>query len=154
LTTTSIGKQAAFVTNTGQIVKPDGTPNLQFNHTVVNHLFVVVYHRNHLGIISANPAVNVSGVYTYDFTTGMNQALGGAAAHKQLATGKWGMRGGDGNGDGIVNILDKSAVWSLSGQTGKSGYLPSDYNMNRQTNNCDKNDFWKINIGFISTLPE
>jgi chitinase len=150
----TIGRQAAFVTNSGHIVKPDGTANLIFNHSVVNQLFVVVYHRNHLGIISAIPLVNISGVYNYDFTTGVNQAYGGTDAHKQLSTGKWGMRSGDGNGDGEIQTNDKTNVWSISGQTGKSGYLPSDYNLNRQTNNRDKNDYWNLNIGFVSTIPD
>lgn len=151
---TIIGRQAAFVTNTGQIVKPDGTANLVFNHSVTNNLFAVVYHRNHIGIISANPLVNISGVYQYDFTVGENQVYGGAAAHKQLSTGKWGMRSGDGNGDGEVQVNDETNVWGISNQAGKSGYLPSDYNLNRQTNNRDKNDFWKPNIGYGSAIPE
>lgn len=154
LPSTSIGRQAAFVTNTGQIVKPDGSPNLLFNHAVQNQLFVMVYHRNHLGVISAYPVVNVSGVYQYDFTTGVNQVYGGAAAHKQLATGKWGMRSGDGNGDGEIQLNDKANVWSLPNQAGKSGYLPSDYNMNSQTNNRDKNDIWKPNTGYYSFIPD
>ncbi len=124
---TSVAKFPAFILNNGNIVSLDGASNLQFSNPIVNNLFVVVYNRNHQGIMNANLIPYSSGSYTYDYTTGAAQVYGGVGGHKELSPGKWGMRSGDGNADGNTTILDKTAVWGLSTQLGKTGYLPSDF---------------------------
>jgi hypothetical protein len=150
--TTILATQAAFINNTGNIVGLDGTSPLNFTISYSLNLYAVVWHRNHLGVISAIPLVNVGGTFIYDFSSGSGQAYGGTSAQKQLATGIWGMMSGDGDGSGVVAIQDRDNVWDI--QAGKTGYLPSDYNMNRQTNNADKNDRWVLNIGKVSQVPE
>lgn len=150
---TMVAQFPAFILNNGSIVSLDGASNLQFSNPVANNLFVVIYNRNHQSIMNANIIPYASGTYTYDFTTGAAQVFGGVAGHKQLATGKWGMRSGDGNGDCDVTILDKTNVWNISGQNGKTGYLPSDFNHDRQTNNKDKNDKWFPNNNTYSQVP-
>ncbi len=45
-----------------------------------------MWHRNHLGIISANPIVNTGGIYTYDFSSSESQVHGGLMAHKEIGT--------------------------------------------------------------------
>jgi len=150
---TMIGQYPAFILNNGTIVALNGVSNLQFSGTILNNLFIVVYNRNHQSIMNANPASYSAGTYSYDYTSGASQVHGGTAGHKQLATGVWGMRGGDGNGDGDVLMNDKTAVWGISGQTGKTGYLPSDFNFDRQTNNKDKNDKWYPNRNTYSQVP-
>ncbi len=137
---TRIARQAGFLLKNGQIVGLNGTSPLQFTVIVNNQLFAIVWYRNHLGVMSATGLVNVGGTYTYDFTTGSGQAYGGAAAHKQIGTGIWGMMSGDGDGSGTVNINDKTLVWSIN--AGKTGYFTSDFNLDRQTNNKDKNEKW------------
>jgi hypothetical protein len=94
-----------------------------------------------------------AGAYTYDYTTGSGQVYGGTAGTKQLAVGVWGMRSGDGDGNGDVQLADRNNVWKAASQAGKTGYLPSDFNMNRQTNNVDKNDKWLPNLGTGSQVP-
>jgi hypothetical protein len=104
--------------------------------------------------MNAQPISYNSGTYTYDYSTGMGQVYGGAAGHKEITPGVWGMRSGDGDGDGCVTALDKTNVWKVSSQNGKAGYLPSDFNMDRQTNNKDKNDKWVPNINTYSQVPD
>ena len=43
-----------------------------------------------------------------------------------------------GDGNGTVNNLDKDPTWK--NQAGKKGYLKSDYNFDKQSNNKDKDD--------------
>jgi hypothetical protein len=62
------------------------------------------------------------------------------------------MMSGDGDGSGGVLNSDRDLVWDI--QSGKMGYLPSDYNMDRQSNNKDKNDKWKPNNGTSSQVPD
>jgi len=76
---TSIGRQAAFLIKDGSVVDLDGTSILQFNPEgsgVIHQLFTVVWYRNHLGIMSANPVTESGGIYTYDFTISSGQAYG------------------------------------------------------------------------------
>jgi hypothetical protein len=149
---TRIARKAGFLLNDGHVVDLDGASNLQMNANITQNLYVVVWHRNHLGIMSANPVTQAGGVYTYDFTNSSAKAYGGTLAQKQLATGVWGMISGDGNGDGMVDTSDKAALWGS--QVGKAGYLSGDFNMNAQVNNQDKNDKWLMNTGFNSQVPD
>lgn len=148
---TRIARKAGFVLKNGTVVDMDGSGVLQMNANVTQNLYVVIWHRNHLGIMSANAVTQTGGVYTYDFTNSSAKAYGGTAAQKQLATGIWGMVAGDGNGDKAVNATDKLAVWGIS--VGNTGYLSGDFNMNSQVNNQDKNDKWLLNTTYQSQVP-
>ncbi|MBN2175138.1 MAG: S8 family serine peptidase [Bacteroidales bacterium] len=149
---TSIEKHAAFVKKNGTIVGMDGSTPIVLNSDVANNLFVAIWHRNHLGIISANPLSLTEGHYDYNFSTGSGQAYGTTAAQKNLASGIWGMICGDGNGDGDINDLDHDSEWS--NDAGNAGYGANDYNMDGQANNPDKDDFWFINRTKYSFIPD
>jgi hypothetical protein len=148
---TMIARQAAFLLDDGSIVELDGNSNLQFNNLIVHQLFVVIWHRNHLGMMSALPLTETVGVYSYDFSTGNGQAYG-TDAQKYLGSGIYGMVAGDANADGVLNDNDGTESWYL--ETGKSRYLGSDANLNGQSNNQDKNDYWFINYGKITLVPD
>lgn len=148
---TSVVKQAAFILRDGSIVDLDGISNLQFDVSISQNMFVVVLQRNHLGIISNDPITPSAGVYTYDYTTGINQVFGGIDGHKEISLGIWGMIGGDTNHDGTVNIDDKSPIWE--NDAGEQGYKYSDHNLDGETNNQDKDDIWVPNEGESSQVP-
>jgi hypothetical protein len=86
-----------------------------------------------------------SNIYTYNFTSGGSQAYGGSDAHKELATGVWGMISGDGNGDGQVDNDDKNDVWLP--QNGSTGYYFGDFNRDGTVDTTDLDDYWKVNAG-------
>ncbi len=147
----AVAKKAAFLKSDGSIVDMDGLSILQFNLPISDSLYVVVWHRNHLGIISNFGLIKSGGAYSYDFTTDAGKAFG-ADAQKDLGSGIYGMISGDANADGTIDDLDKSGSWSL--EAGLSGYLPSDLDMDGESNNVDKNGFWQINEGDSSQVPE
>lgn len=149
---TMISRQAAFLLNDGSVVGLDGSNMPRHVATIANNLFVVIWHRNHLGIMSANPVTESGGVYSYDFTTGSGQAYGAAPGQKEIAPGIWGMFGGDGDADGQVNSNDKTNVWVI--QVGTRGYKSGDMNMDGTVNNPDKNDVWIGNVGSNSQVPD
>jgi len=140
-----VARQACFVKNDGSVLKADGTGTLQFSLTITDDLYAVVWHRNHLGIMSAFPVAQIGGVYYHDFSSNSAQVHGGVIGHKELAPGIWGMIGGDGDADGQVTNVDKNDVWLP--QAGTSGYLDGDFSMDTQVNNNDKNDVWAPNTG-------
>lgn len=149
---TRISRQAAFLLNDGSVVGLDGSSLLQFDVPVANSLYAVVWQRNHLGIISANALTGISEVYLYDFTDGENKAFGGSLGQKQLETGIWGMFAGDGNSNGVIEPDDIITGWNAS--AGTKGYNSSDFDLDSQVSNPDKNDLWVENIGAACQVPE
>jgi predicted outer membrane repeat protein len=146
-----IARQAGFLLRDGHIRTTDGSNLLTFNVTITSNLFVVIWHRNHLNVMSATPVPGSGGVYAYDFSSAAGQAYSGSNGHKQIAAGLWGMFGGDGNGNGQINNADKLDVWRP--QSGSSGYKTGDFDLNGQVNNIDKVDVWKPNSGAGSQVP-
>jgi len=149
---TMIARQAAFLTKDGIVTGLDGISHLAFNSTINESLFVVIWHRNHLGILSASTLNIINGGYSYDFTGSSSQFYGGVLACKELSPDLWGMVGGDGNADNQVSNLDKIDVWSV--QAGNSGYLSGDFSVDAQVNNLDKIDVWSPNSGRASQIPQ
>jgi PKD repeat protein len=149
---TIVSRQAAFLLINGKIVGMDGISNLQFNISIDQHLFVVIWHRNHLGVLSSDSLTETGGIYTYNFTDSANKAYSlSNDGQKEIGSGIWGMFGGDGDRNGTINNFDKSTIWEI--QSGTEGYLESDYNLDRNTNNKDKNDIWQSNFGKESQVP-
>jgi len=146
-----IYREAAFILRDGKIVGLDGVSLLQCNVTVSANLYVVLRHRNHLGILSGFPLQESGGVYSYDFSNGSNQVYGGPIGHKEISTNVWGKPGGDGNADGQVNAVDKNDIWKQ--QAGQSGYLGGDFDLNGDVQQQDKNDIWKQNGGKSAQVP-
>jgi hypothetical protein len=148
---TRIARQAALLLNNGNIVATDGTPSLLFTSSATNNLYVVIHHRNHLSILSAN-AVTLSGdTYIYDFRMPAGKAYG-TNSQKELTDGYWGMWVGDANGNGIIGTDDLIPAWKSN--AGKMGYYPADLNFDRQVNNRDKNNCWQPNFGKGCQVPE
>ncbi|MBC8487382.1 MAG: lamin tail domain-containing protein [Bacteroidetes bacterium] len=149
---TMIAQYPAYLMADGKVVSLNGSTPLNVNLTISNNLFIVIWHRNHLGIMNATGLNPVDGtVETYDFSTGSGQVYGGAAGYIELETNVWGMVAGDVNADGTINADDKGNGWSTD--AGASGYLGGDLNLNTQSNNQDKNDLWLPNEGTSSQVP-
>ncbi len=151
---TTIARKAGFLLNNGSVVGTDGSGRLTAPLTINQNLFVVIWHRNHLGVMSANALVKTNGIYTYNFSNAVNKIFGsinGFAVLDPGDPGLWGMAGGDGNADKIVNSEDKNNFWSIF--VGTRGYLGGDYNLNGQINNPDKNDIWLNNQNKQCQVP-
>jgi len=148
---TKVAQQAAFLLKDGSVVGMDGSSVLQFPAaSFIHDVYAVIWHRNHLGIMTNYSVEKTGSVYSYDFSAGADQAYGGTEGHKNLGA-VYGMFAGDGNPNGIVEITDKT-VWA--NQAGQSGYYAGDYNLDAQNNNRDKNDKWHANQDSESQVPE
>ncbi|MCD4734915.1 MAG: Ig-like domain-containing protein, partial [Bacteroidales bacterium] len=148
---TIFDQKACFVLNNGLIRDIDGSSLITFTSSYSQNLFVVLWHRNHIGIMSAVPLTESGGVYSYDFSSGSGRVFGGMNAHKEISPGIWGMFGADGDANEQINNGDKNDVWSI--QAGSSGYNAGDFNMDVQVNNGDKNDVWVPNTGLGGQVP-
>ncbi len=147
---TVIARQAAFLLNDGKIVGLDGNGTCPIAMSITNNLFVVIYHRNHLAIMSANALQQIDGTFTYDFRD-YNYKAYGLAAQKNLGAGSYGMISADADADGDVTDTDKT-IWE--NQVGTQGYQSGDFDMDGQVNNPDKNDFWIPNYLEGSQVPD
>ncbi len=150
ISATTVARQAAFLLNNGNIVGIDGEALLQFDVPIEHQLYAVVWHRNHLSVMSANPLTrNPEGLYIYDFSFSSSQAH--ENGQLDLGGGIYGMYGGDLVPDGEINDLYDILFWIL--ETGTSGYLNTDANLDGQINNQDKNDYWFKNLGSETKVP-
>ena len=146
---TRIAQVPALLKSDGTIVGLDGTSIPSFTGIVNNFLYIIIWSRNHVGIMSSAD-ITPAGTVVYDFTTGFDKVYLGEPGYKMLETGVYGMASGDINADGTVNTTDKTpSGWKLD--AGKKGYLGADLNMNTQVSNKDKNDFWVPNNGIKTT---
>jgi len=115
-------------------------------------MYVVVWHRNHIGLLSRWHLVNNgNNLFSYNFYTDSSQIYGGTLGSKEVAPGLWGMAAGDANGDGDINPQDK-LLWEA--EAGTLGYKPSDFNMDEQVNNLDKDNSFIDNMYMSSFIPE
>ncbi|MCB2219865.1 MAG: right-handed parallel beta-helix repeat-containing protein [Bacteroidetes bacterium] len=145
---TAVAGGAYFLLKDGSIVNLDGSSLPTVDFQIANQLFVVIWHRNHLPVMSNYPLTESGGFYTYDFTTSAGQAFGDNQAD---LSGVWGMIGGDANADGVIDENDGNDSWIP--QAGAAGYYQADVNMDTQVNNQDKNDLWYPNRGETEILP-
>ncbi len=149
---TVIGTTVAFLMDDGSIVGLDGVSRVPIaGASVTQNLFVVVYHRNHLGVMSGSALTMVDGIYAWDFTSGEAQAYGGINGHKDLGDGNWGMIAADGDGNGLVQSSDEQLVWKI--ELGTSGYLGGDFSLNGLIQSDDENNIWKTNSGTGGQIP-
>jgi len=64
---TMVAQRACFILRDGMIVDLDGNSMPTFNFTINQGLFAVVWHRNHLGVMSSVPLVPNGNIYSYNF---------------------------------------------------------------------------------------
>lgn len=142
--------KALFLKTDGSIVNLDGSSLPQFdNLNISGNLFVVIQHRNHLDIMSASGLPLAGGVYSFDFSTALNQAYGGGSGYKQIATGVFGMVCGDAFADGSIYVTDFTK-WAVDFGTTNT-YSLSDVDMNGDVYVIDFSK-WATNFGVSNPL--
>ena len=145
---TVVARQAAFLLNDGTIVSTDGSSEVLIPMSFTDNVYIVIYHRNHLAMMSSIPVPIVSDVYTYDFTTAQNQAYMGG---QKVLAGGFGMYAADGTADGIVDILDYLNSWVP--ELGNIGYNTGDFNLDSIVDILDYLNNWAANLGQTTTIP-
>lgn len=128
-----MASQSAFLQRDGDVVSSDGSSTLQFSIPESSY-YIAVTHRNHLGILSANPVALNNTTTTVDMTQNLSSISGGSLAVVQLANGQYALISGDVVSDG--QILTTDYLNSLP-SIGLSGYLATDVNMDGQVLNTD-----------------
>jgi len=150
-TGTDLARRAAFIKSDGSVVEISGSGGVEFAGVAPGDYFVVIYHRNHLGIMSKNALPLSDNSALYNFSTALTQAYG-SNPMAEMETGVFGMISGDGNSDGTVNNADRLLWRSQNGTPwlyGKGG----DFNLDGGVDASDLNYAWRANNGAMTGVP-
>jgi hypothetical protein len=144
-------QRALFLNSDGEVVDLQGNREIKFDiPTVYDNLYMIVWHRNHLAVMTANPVTFDVAPVVYDFSAAEGNAYGGSDGHKDLGGGVYGMYAGDANSDGDINNIDKT-TWGAN--AGTKGYKTTDMNFDNQVDNQDKNEIWIGNFNKHTQVP-
>jgi len=146
----TVATRSAFICKNGMVTDLDGYSPVSFSGIADGNYYVVIRHRNHLAVMTANPLALSADTTLYDMTTGQDKAYGSLPL-VELSTGVYGIPTGDANANGQIQNDDKNDFWN--NQVGQAGYKSADFNVNGQVQNDDKNDYWKQNVGKGTYVP-
>lgn len=134
--------QSGLLQADGDIVAKDGLSDLIFLANMDDY-YIVVKHRNHIGIMSSIVHSLSSTTALVDFSSSSTTTLGGTNAVISIG-GIYALYAGDFDGDGQVLNSDIQSVISLAGI---SGYSNADADMNGQILNTDIQNIIRPNAG-------
>ena len=146
--------RAAFLRTNGEIVDTTGGI-LAFPGVAPGAYRIVVRHRNHASVMSADTLDLSDGIGSWDFTTAISQAYSaGGLPMKQLRDGRFGMFACDANVDGQVTAPDFN-LWIEKTTSGATGYQQADCDLDGQVTAPDFN-LWIANTtaGASSQVPD
>ncbi len=138
-----VDSQSALLQRDGNIVAIDGVSSLSFEQAEGDY-YIVIKHRNHLGIMSAITVSLTTTATTIDFSANSGLTFGGTNSLIDLETGTFAMPSGDYDGNTQVQNTDVSTVTNL---IGNPGYNKADMDMNGEIQNTDINSLMNPNIG-------
>ncbi len=138
----------ALLKDDGNILNLDGSNNFTNQNIPDGEYYLVIYHRNHLPIMSSSKISVKNSTITYDFTTALNKAYGTNSMAK-LKNGKFAMYAGDTDGNKIINDNDYKVI---KNNIFSSGYVNGDTDLNGIVNVLDYSKINK-NINIKSNVP-
>jgi hypothetical protein len=145
-----ISRRACLLRNDGRIIETNGTLGVTFKNLLYGSYYIAVFHRNHLAVMTSVPVSFSPDNSLYDFTNALTKAYG-QSAMAEITTGVFGMYAGDGDGNGTINEIDRSEIWS--NQNGTMGYLNGDFNLDSGVTVKDINDYWNFNEAKFTQVP-
>jgi hypothetical protein len=151
---TMVLRRALMLRNDGRVVDPwNQTPELKYDIDLNDNIYMVVWHRNHLGVMTAVPISDGDSPAYFNFSESAAQAYGGSDALIDLGNGKYGMMGGDADYNQQVTTQDKLGFWDPN--VGMPiGYDAADFTLDGQIDNQDKNQTWVKTIGASTQVPQ
>ena len=145
-----VARRAALLRNDGVVMDLNGQDKVSFPDVPNGQYYIVVYHRNHLAIMSRDKVLLSDSSPLYNFTISEDQTYGNQPM-KSLGNGKYGLYAADGNSNGNINNADYVGVWKK--ENGSVGYEDGDFDLNGGVNIVDRNSFWNPNKGKSSQVP-
>jgi hypothetical protein len=123
---------------------------LSFGNAATGSYYLLVYHRNHLGVATRFKQSVVRGsTVSYNFTTDSAKAFGFNMVKVSNSPVRWGMIPGDANKDGFIDAIDQ---FTWVAQNGLDGYLEADFNGDGFVDAIDQ-AIWVTFNGLSSFMP-
>jgi len=149
---TEIAAAAALLNQDGSITFTD---NCVLSTDMASKVYVVIEHRNHMGIMSSKLLDISGGKLTYDFRMkdSYTDDLAGVG-QKEIASGVWAMYAGDTDqtDNFSYDINGRDNNWNqFNGMF--NAYLSADLNLDGDVNGKDKH-IWSSNNGVSSRVPK
>jgi len=134
----------------GDIIAPDGSSEIRFMGILPGSYYLVVKHRNHLGVMSATPLSMDTARISVDFTSPSQPIFGFSNYRINLnGSGLLALPTGDINASGGIDLSDRNDCWNARNQ---EGYLSEDVDLDGKVSASDRVQCWN-NRGISSTLP-
>lgn len=154
---TNIAKDTEIAMTAGLLQK-DGTIRFPNRAALLSNaptpLYIIVEHRNHIGIMSPIPVDILNDVLTYDFRVSDSYRDPTSFGQKQLAQNTWSMYAGDADQSDFpsydIQGTDKTIWFDNNGIF--DYYLSPDFNLDGDVNGQDKS-LWFDNNGISSRVP-
>ena len=139
-----VSSQSALLQCDGDIVDTDGVSNIELFFIPDGNYHISIKHRNHLGVITANPMVLSTTTISLNFTNDATIVAGGENALVEVSNGIFAMIAGDFDENGQVQPSD---VNDTTAAIGTSAYSNADMDMNGQIQPADVNNLVNPNVG-------
>ncbi len=147
------------VAMTAALLKKDGrvgfVDRCALTAEMADALYIVIEHRNHIGVMTPQ-AINVmNNTLTYDFRLTDSYRDSASFGQKQSSSGEWMMFAGDGNQNDIpsFDITGSDKVIWFENNGIFDYYFPADFNLDGDINGQDK-ILWSENNGVSSRVPK
>lgn len=141
--------KAALLRNDGVLLDVDGNEGVIFTTTNLwSNYFIVIEHRNHIGLKSNTAILLPNALTPYDFTVAANVQNSNSQT-SLLEVGVVGMIAGDMQADNVINYADFNNYYNSQGQV--LPYLNADCNLDGLINDDDFNLFLQ-NVGEIGII--
>lgn len=139
-----VATKAVLLQKDGDIVATDGNSPVIFENIISDNYYIVIKHRNHLGIITDNTHSLSSNATVLDFTTDLSLTKGALNGIAALPNNKYGLYSGDFDNNNQVQNADQTGTIL---KIGTAGYLQADIDLNGQVQNADLQLKLTPNIG-------
>lgn len=147
----TIRSKSMWLTKDGYLQSP-GISIVALLNAPPGAYYVVIRHRNHLAIMSANAFqfATTGTAPLLDLTNSAN-IYGTMSGVITVSPNNVAMIAGDADQNGAIGPSDRNTAWR--NQVGLSGYLSADFNLDGSVFPSDLNRFWRVNSGRASMVP-
>jgi hypothetical protein len=125
--------RACLLTSSGNVNDTDGSGYINFNGIMEGNYYLIIYHRNHLPLVTSRLIKINNSKLSIDFTKNDSIAANPSSIVK-LSDGNYGMISGDADSNGQI---DKADLLDIAKNIFKVGYSSSDLDMNGVVNVLD-----------------
>jgi hypothetical protein len=141
----NIWKCAGWLKSNSDVIFPEDCGCLIVNP--LEDYYIMVEHRNHLGILTPAPANKLSGtaILEWDFTSQDSyRPFVFRVGQKEISTGIWAMYAGNSQQDPGVEVINSADQTVWKNDQNDINYLFGDFNLNVIANSADET-IWKNN---------